>query len=229
MYQAGSPAFSTEYSYTEYLEPVTVKTDYPATKGPGFDAAGAVRVWRNLAAGVGVTGGTRTGDATVNASIPHPFYFEVGRPIEGSVNVTRTEYAAHVHALWVIPAGERLLVAVGGGPSFFSIRQSLVDSVTYTESYPYDSAAFASAPINEASGSAVGFGVTLDVGYYFSRTIGIGGVVRYAKATVSLPDHSSTLTVDAGGFEAGVGLRVRFRQGKPKPKTPPVAPKPLKK
>lgn len=231
VYQQGSPGFSTEYTFTEYLEQVAVKAEYPAMAGPGFDAGGAVRVWRNLAVGVAVTGATRSSNATVSASIPHPFYFNVGRPIEGSVGVERTEYAAHVHGLWVIPSGNRLLVAIGGGASFFSVRQSLVEGVTYAESYPYDSATFASASVSEASASAVGFGVTADVGYYFSRTIGVGGVVRYAKATVSLPYRSSTLSMDAGGFEAGVGLRVRFRQGKPKPATKlPTAPaRPAKK
>jgi hypothetical protein len=231
VYQNGAAGFSDEYSYTEYLEPVTVTTDYPAMKGPGFDVGGAVRVWRNLAVGVSVTGATRTGDATVSASIPHPFYFDKGRPVGGSVGVKRSDYAAHVHAMWIIPAGRRLLIAVGGGPTFFSVTQSLVESFRYTESYPYDSATFSSATVNEPSASAVGFGGTLEIGYYFSKNIGVGGTARYSSATVSFPSHDSTVKLDAGGFEAGLGLRVRFPKGEPKkaPAKPPIPAKPAKK
>jgi hypothetical protein len=227
VYQSGTPQFSEEYSVTEYLEPARTTTDYPAAKGPGFDVGAAVRVWRNLAIGVSVTGATRSGDASIRSSIPHPFYFNSGRPVEGTASVDRSEYAGHIHALWVIPAGRRLMVAIGGGPTVFSVKQSLVERFTYAESYPYDTATFASASVNSASATAVGAGVTLDVEYYLTRTIGIGGVARFAKASVSLPSHGSTIKVDAGGFEGGIGLRIRIPRGKPKAKPPaqPVLPK----
>jgi len=229
VYQSGTPAFSEAFSYTEYVEKTTITTEYPTKKGPAFDGGGAVRIWRNLAVGVNVSVAKRSTDGSVSGAIPHPFFFNTARPISGTAAIKRSENAVHVQALWVIPAGRRLLIALGGGPSFFSIKQSLVQSVTFSQSYPYDTATFAAASVTQPSASAVGFGGSVDVGYYFTRNVGFGGMVRYARATVPLPTHDSTLSVDAGGFEAGLGLRVRLPQGKPKkaPAKPPVPARPV--
>ena len=231
VYQSGTPAFSEAFSYTEYVEKTTITTDYPTRKGRAFDGGGAVRIWRNLAVGVSVSLAKRSTEGSVSGAIPHPFFFDATRPISGTTAVERSENAVHVQALWVIPAGQRFLIAVGAGPSFFSVKQSLVQSVSFSQSYPYDTAMFASATVSQPSGSAVGVGGTIDVGYYFTRNVGFGGMVRYARATVPLPTHDSTLSADAGGFEAGLGLRVRLPQGKPKkaPAKPPIPAKPVKR
>lgn len=227
VYQAGMPAFSEELSYSEYVEQTTVAADYPSTKGWAYDFGGAVRLWRSLAIGTSVTLATRYEDSAINATIPHPFYFNSGRAISGSVSLKRSEDAVHVFALWGIPAGRRVLIVVGGGPTFFYVKQSLVQSVSYSHSYPFDTATFTSASTSEPSAWAVGYGASADIAYYFNRHIGVGGVVRYAKATVSLPSNDSTVSVDAGGFEGGLGLRIRLPQGKPK-KVPPRQPVPAK-
>jgi hypothetical protein len=231
VYQSGTPAFSEAFSYTEYVEKTTITTEYPTKKGPAFDGGGAVRIWRNLAVGVNVSLAERSTDGSVTGAIPHPFYFNAARSISGTAAIERSENAVHVQALWAIPAGRRLLIALGGGPSFFSVKQSLVQHVTYSESYPYDTATFASASVTQPSASAVGFGGSVDVGYYFSRYVGFGGMVRYTHATVPLTTRDSTLSVDAGGFEAGLGLRFRLPPGKPTkaPAKPPVSAKPVKK
>ena len=231
VYQTGTPAFSEAFTFDEYVEKTTITTEYPATKGPAIDGGGAVRVWRNLAVGVNVSLARRSTDGSISGSIPHPFYFDAARPISGSTPIERSENAVHLQAVWVIPVGRRLLIAPGAGPSFFSVKQTLVQSVSYTESYPYDTATFASASVTQPSASAVGFGASVDVGYYFTRYLGIGGLVRYARATVELPSHDSKVSVDAGGFEAGVGLRIRFPPGKPKsaPAKPPAPTKPVKR
>jgi hypothetical protein len=231
VYQTGTPAFSESFTYPEYVEKTTVTTQYPAGKGMAFDGGGAVRVWRNLALGVNVSVASRSTEASVSGAIPHPFFFDRPRSISGTTPIDRTENVVHVQALWVVPIGRRLLVAVGGGPSFFSVKQSLVQGVTISQAYPFDTATFASATVEQKSASAVGFGASADVGYYFSKYIGVGGMVRYSRATVSVPAHDSSLSLEAGGFEAGLGLRVRLPQGKPAkaPAKPPAPPKPVKK
>jgi hypothetical protein len=44
-----------------------------------------------------------------------------------------------------------------------------------------------------------------------SRYVGIGALVRYSRASVSLPAGFGTeVTVRAGGLEIGGGVRLRF-------------------
>ena len=80
-----------------------------------------------------------------------------------------------------------------------------------TETYPFDTAAFGSAWKAKATGSAAAFNVGADVIWMLGKTVGVGGLVRYSRATVDLdsPDNR-TVTVDAGGLYAGGGLRLLF-------------------
>jgi hypothetical protein len=47
----------------------------------------------------------------------------------------------------------------------------------------------------------------LDVNYFFTSRLGAGLFVRYLRAQVDLPAASG---VKAGGFQGGLGLRVRL-------------------
>ena len=47
--------------------------------------------------------------------------------------------------------------------------------------------------------------------YRFANNFGIGAIVRYAAATVSVaPDGGDASDVKVGGFQFGGGLRIRF-------------------
>ncbi len=231
VYQNGLPGFSDALSYTENVEQATITTTYPSKKAVAGDIGGAVRVWRNLAIGVSVTMASYTNTGSITGTIPHPFFFGAGRAISGSASLKRSEIAVYPFVSWSIPAGRRFLVVVGGGPSIFNLKQSLVEGVSYTQSYPYDSVTFTSATVVRRSASAVGYAGSVDVGYYFTRIVGIGVVARYARATVSLPSHGSSVKVNTGGLEAGVGLRFRIPQGKPKrtPVRQPIPSRPAKR
>jgi hypothetical protein len=224
-YQSGSEGFSDSFSFASYVEQATLTTQYPKKDGPTFSVGGAFRVWRNLAAGVAVTAVSRSTSGGVTGSIPHPFFFNTGRAVTAEVGLQRNETGVHLQAAYVIPSGRKMLVTVSGGPSFFSVKQSLLESVQVSESYPYDSAGLASPAATSVTKSATGFNVGADVGYFFSRMVGVGGMVRYASGTVSLPVHGSSISTKVGGVQAGVGLRLRIPRSAPK-KTPAKAPAP---
>ena len=59
------------------------------------------------------------------------------------------------------------------------------------------------------SESGIGFNVGVDVGYYFSPAVGVGGMARFTRGTVDFGAvEGSSATV--GGLMVGGGLRVRF-------------------
>lgn len=111
----------------------------------------------------------------------------------------------------MFPVGERLSVAVFGGPSLFRLNRGLVDDVRYNHQYPYDSATFTAAQTSDASASQLGFNAGADVGYFFARNVGVGAMIRFTGANVDFdaPD-GNTVAVDTGGLQAGAGLRLRF-------------------
>ena len=150
--------------------------------------------------------------ASTTSSFPHPFFFNQPREVTGdATGVNRTETAVHVQAMYLVNPGGRLRVVLSGGPSFFNVEQDLVTEVTITETFPYDTATFASAQTSRKKGSAAAFNVGADVMWMLNRTFGVGGLVRFSRASVDLDAPGNrTISVDAGGVYAGGGIRILF-------------------
>ena len=172
-----------------------------------FDAGAGYRVWKNLAAGVSVWYFTRDDGASTTTSVPHPFFFNRPREVTGdATGVKRSETAVHVQAMYLIKSGRHLRLILSGGPSFFNVEQDLVTEVTITETFPFDTAEFGAAQKSRKKGSAVAFNVGADVMWMLSRTLGVGGLVRFSPASVDLDATANrTISVDAGGVYAGGG------------------------
>jgi len=203
-----SSSFSATVKPIDFAEASVIDTDYKTGSVPGFDAGGGVRVWRSLAVGVDVSYVSKGDSGAIDAQIPHPFFFNRSRTVSGdAAGLAHQETAVHVQALWMVPLHNRWQLAIAGGPSWFSVAQDLVSDVTVTQTYPYDTATFASATTTHRSGSRIGFNAGADVTYRLQRHVGLGFGVTYSRASVPLDD---TLTVEAGGARVGGGLRFRF-------------------
>jgi hypothetical protein len=203
-----STSFSNTVKPIDFAEPSVVDTTYKTGSVPGFEAEGGVRLWRNLAVGAGVSWFSNQTTGTVSAQVPHPFFFNKPRAVSGDAgSLTRDETAVHVKALWMMPLSNRWQLALSGGPSWFSVGQDLVSDVSVTQTYPFDTATFASAATVHRSASKAGFNAGADVSFLFRPRIGVGFGVMFSHASVPLDD---TLTVDAGGAHVGGGLRIRF-------------------
>jgi hypothetical protein len=202
-----SSSFSNTVQPTDFAEPSVVDTTYKTGSVPGFEAEGGARLWRNLAIGVGVSWFSKDTAGAVSAQVPHPFFFNKPRAVSGDANLSRDETAVHLEALWMVPLAIRWQLALSGGPSWFSVHQDVVSDVAITQTYPYDSATFASATTVHRSASKAGFNAGADVTFLLRPRVGLGFGVMFSHASVPLDD---TLTVDAGGAHVGGGLRVRF-------------------
>lgn len=183
------------------------ESTYPAGSGTVFDIGGGVRAWRQLAVGASVSRFRRQDDLHVTALLPHPFHFRQPRTIATTESgVTRDETAVHLQVMWASAAGRSVEVALFGGPSFFTIAQDVATGVTFSQTYPYDSATFDGVRRGKPSETGIGFNAGADIGFYFSRYVGAGGTIRFARATVDL----GGVAIRAGGLLASAGLRVRF-------------------
>jgi hypothetical protein len=228
LFQGGTSAFAQGQSWSYFGETASANIQYPAKSGPGFDIAGGYRVWRNLAVGAGVSAISRSTTTAVTGSIPHPLYLNQPRTLTGSFPATRSELAIHLQAAWAVKVSPKMLLLVYGGPSVFSIKQTLVTSaVPFSDVYPYDTVTVTASSAVDSSKTAVGFGGGADFAYYFTKTIGVGGMMRYARASAAFPGFNQSTTIDAGGVQAGGGLRILFAP--PKPKKPGVPPRPQPK
>lgn len=210
--QSPSRTFGDTFTFDRYVEQATVRSDYEVKSAPLFDGGFSVRLWGPLGVGVAFARFSHTGTATVEGSIPHPFFFDRGRAISGEVSsVKRNETAVHAQVMAYLPAGSKVLVALFAGPSFLTVEQSLVTRVSYDEAYPFDEATFRSATLTREREKKTGFNAGADVTVMLTRTFGVGGLIRFSQVTVDLPiDGDRTLSVEAGGLQAGGGIRIVF-------------------
>ena len=226
-YQVDDHTFSETREQEVNREQMTWTTDYAIERGGQYE--GAVGGYAANGFGGAVTYSfyqDNNSAAAVSARVPHPFFFNQPRQFEGqSVALQHREQVIHVSAAYMAPIGSNLEVSVAGGPSFFIVDRSFVDNVIYDETYPYDSATFDRTTIRDVSENRTGFHVGGDVSWFFSNNVGIGGMVRYTRATVEFPaagGGGEAISVDLGGVQAGFGLRVRFGGKKTVAAAPPV-------
>ena len=180
--------------------------------GTFVDGGVLIRLRGVFGVGAAVSSFTTSQTAAVTGTIPHPFFFNTLRPISGTTSpVERSETAIHIQAGYVI-SSKRVDVAITGGPTFFNVSQDLVADAMYTETYPYDTATFSAATISKASETTLGFNAGIDVGVKLSKNVGVGGLIRFSRASVNfpLPRTTSGVATDIGGVQFGGGVRFFF-------------------
>jgi len=212
-FQTGGEDFAETVTFRENAENGTFTTDYDVKSGPAYNISVGGAVTRAFAIGVGVTRYSRSTPTALSASVPHPFFFNRPRTVEGEVaGLSREELAVHVQARAMFSPLPNIQAMIYGGPSFFTVSQGIVNDFEITEDYPYDTAAFSRGLTTEVDESKLGFNIGGDVGYFFTRQVGIGGSVQWSRATIDFPASSgnASFEVKAGGLQAGGGLRLRF-------------------
>jgi hypothetical protein len=210
--QNGAGAFRDNFTYEAFAETGSIDAEYPGKTAAMFDIAVGRRVWRRLGLGAGFSRASASGGAPLSARVPHPLYPNQHRDVSGEAGgIDRTESATHAQLFYDFPPRGNLRVRVAAGPSFFNAEQQIVEAIETSEVYPYDTTEFRTATVKNASGSGVGVHVALDVSWMFSRRFGVGGLVRFTRASFDLEaDGSRSVPSDAGGFQAGGGFRIAF-------------------
>lgn len=210
--QAADNGFTDRFEFDRYLEKGTTEARYPIEQAMAFDGGIGVRLWKRLGAGVTVSRYERDASVPTDTSVPHPFFDARLRSFSGDApGLARTETGVHAHATYLIGGEGAVRALLFAGPSHVTVEQDLVTRVEYEDVYPYDTAAFLRADTEHLRASAVTFNVGADVTWMFARHLGVGGLLRFARATVDLRSRDGrTIGVDAGGLTGGAGVRIAF-------------------
>jgi hypothetical protein len=206
--QLTTTSATTTTSFEAYSEQGTLTAGYSAKHQPSLEGGIVVRLRGAL--GVGVAGSYLhdAGEAGVHALVPHPFAFNQPRTVDGTTPALHEQTAIHLQAVYWIERSPRVDLIISGGPSFFRATQDFVSDVTYTESPPYDTAAFSSASVVRDRKSAVGGNVGLEAGWRLTPHVGVAGVGRYSRATADFAAENAHVVL--GGFRLSGALRLMF-------------------
>jgi len=207
-----SSSTTTTWKVPMFAEQATYEASYPVKTGPTFGGGGAVRLISNLGAFVTVSRFASKQPATIDLSVPHPFFFNTPRKATGeSGSLQRSEIEIDLDALWLAPIGRDWEITVYGGAAVFSASQDIVSHVQFTDVYPYDSITFVSASTERVSKTQVGYNLGADVVYKLNRRTGIAGGVRFSRANTDFVRTDGTATAATlGGADVTVSFRVRF-------------------
>ena len=207
--QASSRTIETSSTFPLYDETATVSTSQPVKGGGLFDIGGAYRVWgNNLLVGVSYSHMASKSDVSLNATVPHPVFFDQQRTVTSTLNgAHHKEDVVHISAIWMIPVANKIDIGVFGGPSIFSVKQDTAGTPTVTETTDPAHPAV-TAPLTKVSKTSVGVNIGADVQYMVAKKIGIGVNMRFTAGSVDLPGATDSLGV--GGFNIGGGVRYRF-------------------
>ena len=182
-----------------------LKIDDSLSGGTLIDVSGGAR-GRRFAFGVGYSRTRVTDSLDLTAStIPFsPGSFT--RSVRGvAPDLRHEERVVYVSAAVIRQVTHRFDVMVSAGPAFFTVRQDLPTAVTLDERRGAEIQGVSTRTVEE---SAVGLQFSLDLAWMIRPHIGVGGVGRYSRASVHLPDGTESMTL--GGVTIGLGLRARF-------------------
>lgn len=199
-------------TYKLYGEDARLQATYETKAAPVFGARAGIRVWRGLTVGAGVSLLAKNPGAPIAAKLPHPFYFQRLRDVEGTAaDVEHKQSVIYAEIGYIVPLNPRFDLTLLAGPAFFSVTQEVAVKVQFSENYPFDTARFTGVESASKQADATGFTVGADLAWRPTRTIGVGALVRYSRATVSVsPVTGQSLTLDLGGLHTLAGVRLRF-------------------
>jgi hypothetical protein len=125
-------------------------------------------------------------------------------------SLERTQNAVNINGVFILPTPDAWRIRVFGGPTYFSVKQEMVSNFTFRNLLGI--VEIGNYEIEDVKESGWGFNAGVDVAYFFTRVVGVGGVVRFNAATL---DFEDPLTGNDGEIKAGhtifgAGLRLRF-------------------
>jgi hypothetical protein len=211
--QISSISLDTSSRQAVYVEDAVVDTSYKYRYGSVFDGGISYTLAGGFGVGVAMSWFSQSTDAEISAAVPHPFFFQAPRTVSGTAAaVGRDTLAAHFQVIYTFRPAPRIEVAVGAGPSFFRVRQTIVDNVSFRDTYPYDAPTFVAASTQRVSGHKAGGSASADVSLRLSRHFGLGGMIRASKADIQLaaPARTTIAKSQAGGVHTGGGVRIYF-------------------
>lgn len=213
--QAAEDAYTSAKSDVVFQETRAGAVAYAWPRGADFDFGGGYMFHPRVGVGISFSGTAHKSIAGLAITVPHPTQFNRAAS-DADVTageLTRAEGGVNIQVMLVAAETPRLRLRVFGGPTHFRAKQDTVTIIRYDQVYnllgfnsinitTYDSAE------HEASGWGAHGG--FDVSYFFSRVVGIGGIVRVSRGAVDLDDYGGVSNVKVGGVQYGGGLRLRF-------------------
>jgi len=203
--QAPSHTLTTNTTFDIYGETASQIASQDVGGGAFFDISAGYKVWKNLAAGIGLTFVGSKSDLIVNAQIPDPVFFDRPRAVSATLpDANHKQTAINLTGTWIMPVTEKVDVGFQFGPTIFLVSQDVPGTLQVAEPGP----TVTSAALSKDDHTSIGVHFGVDATYLITPRFGAGLLVRYSVGSVDIVGSEEGLTL--GGFQIGFGGRLRF-------------------
>ena len=190
--------------------------DLPAAQGGNI--GGGFNVHPRIGVGVHFVNVNYEMPIGLAVNVPHPLIFNrfaTDADVTSST-LQRKDRSIDLLAVYTVPTPDAFRIRVFGGPTYFKVSQQMVSDIYFNQTFNLlggNIVDITRSDQQQVEGSAWGFNAGADLAYFFSRYIGVGGVVRFNQGTVEI--EKEPLTEQAAEWKAGHtivggGLRLRF-------------------
>lgn len=210
-YNGSALNFSSSQTFTLYLENANLQGSYAGNPGLVLEFGAIYRFRGALGAGATVELFGGQNDVTFSESLPHPFFFNRARTLQGTVpGLTYRETAVNVDIVFSRAIGS-IIVDGFGGPTFFLTKTQILSDIQYVEAFPYDTVTLQAPVLTQQTDRPLGYNVGGGVTYRLNKWLGAGFSARYNRAMVTVtPAGGTPVNFNAGGIHANGGIRLLF-------------------
>jgi len=210
--------FETIHLFPLHDESGDFRTYYDAERALALNASLAWRLGRRrlggyLGFGIGYSRIDKPMTVRLDARVPHPYILSFPREFETFITgLTRREMGVDVQGQYWRALTDRLLLRGFAGPTIFMARQDAVTHIGTGDITPsFDRAFLTAHRVEVAKAIKLGYNIGADVTWLLNDRVGLGGGVRYSRASITSHDIPMTPVPFAlGGPNLAGGLRLRF-------------------
>lgn len=195
-------------SATVYNQTALANTSREVSGGPLFDLTLGVPVHGKLALAGTVSLRKATSDAALSASVPHPLFSDAPRSVSTTVaGMTHQETWFGALAAYTLSSTGRRSITIMAGPMVVAVKHDSVTGIAVTEGSSATSPTV-TATVGGINKTFWGYTIGTDVRVMLTKTVGVGGFIRYTAAPGNITGVES---VTLGGLQAGAGIRFSLK------------------
>lgn len=148
-------------------------------------------------------------EGDIVAEIPHPFYFGNFRELKIKDNFSYSEIPFNLNVIYNLGKFKGISFSLTGGLTLFYSSAEILESFTYSETYPYDTVNLTSTKYKTFSSFSPGINAGITGFYPFKENMFLGIQLKssFGKASFT-PEGRDKVSYTLGGLKAGVYFRV---------------------
>lgn len=201
--------FKDEYFIHAYNEDGPYSGKYNASNGFSPEVGLIYKIKNKIGVAFSVEPFISKTEGNILAKIPHPFYFENFRELRIKENFSYSEVPFNLNVIYEAGEFKGVSLSLTGGLTLFFSSAEILESFTYSETYPYDTVNLTSTKYKTFSSFSPGINAGI-IGFYpLKENMGFGIQLKGSLGRASFtPEGRDKVSYTLGGIKAGLYFKL---------------------